>query len=398
MKYPKTRLLFDRKNVATKNKAGLIQLEISFERQRKWIGTGIKVYKGQWHEQKFVVNRFDKDVLNARLHKILLDVDNQIDIIMQENKTFSWEKLEELNKKELNQKIVKEEESFIDFMKRRIKERTDISDSTKKNQGKSINSLLDFGRIVSFADLTPANIQDYYEWLMNQKVEKDCPDGTKKVANMAQATVWGYMKVLKIYIHDAMRRELLLRDPSLGIKVKKGDSEPGRWLTQDEVQILEQKEFNQAHLSRARDLFLVQCYTGLAYSDLMDFTTDKLSKDGELTILTGTRVKTGERYVSVVLPKMQRILEKYEYKLPKMSNQKYNSYLKDVAKEAKISKPIASHWARRTCGMLMLNKGYPIEIVARVLGHSDIKTTQHTYAQILNKTVVEAFKKYEKLK
>lgn len=392
MNYPKTRLVFDRKNVATKNKAGLIQLEITFERKRKWIGTGIKVYKGQWNEQKFVVDRFDKDVLNARLRSMLLDMDNKIDNIMREHKAFSWERLDELNKNE-----AKEEETFIDFMRRRIQERADLKPSTRKMQKQCITLLEDFGRITYFSDLTTANIQDFYEWLGGRSVQKGNPDGTTSTTTMATSTVWGHMKALKVYIHDALRREIIDKDPSLGIKVKRGTGKEGRWLTQEEVSALEETAFKTAHLSRARDLFLVQCYTGLAYSDLMGFTTDKLSKDGELTILTGTRVKTGERYISVVLPKLQRILEKYEYKLPKMSNQKYNAYLKDVAKEAKISKPIASHWARRTCGMLMLNKGYPIEIVARVLGHSDIKTTQQTYAQILNKTVVEAFRKYEQI-
>ena len=60
-----------------------------------------------------------------------------------------------------------------------------------------------------------------------------------------------------------------------------------------------------------------------------------------------------------------------------------------------IDKPLATHWARRTCGMLMLNKGYSIEVVAKVLGHSDIKTTQHCYAKILDRTVIDSFKKIE---
>lgn len=60
-----------------------------------------------------------------------------------------------------------------------------------------------------------------------------------------------------------------------------------------------------------------------------------------------------------------------------------------------IDKPLATHWARRTCGMLMLNKGYSIEVVAKVLGHSDIKTTQQCYAKILDRTVIDSFKKIE---
>lgn len=393
MNNPSTRIVFDRKHVASKTKKGLVQIEVTYSRKRKWISTGVKLYKDQWHPQKLVVNNHEQRILNDRLRRQIEQVDTLVNKSMQDG-AFCWDAFErELASMEES----RPKETFIDFMSKRIAERSDIKESTRRVQKKSINSLLAFGRIVTFDDLIPANIQDYYEWLMEREVDADNADGTKGKARMAQATVWGYMKVLKIYIHDAIKRELLTRDPSLGIKIKRGCSTPGRWLTIEEVEALEKAELETASHNRARDLFLVQCYTGMAYSDLMDFAPSKLNKEGELLILSGRRKKTGESYVSVVLPKLQRILEKYEYQLPKMSNQKYNSYLKEVAKEAKIEKPIASHWARRTCGMLMLNKGYPIEIVARVLGHSDIKTTQQAYAQILNKTVIDAFRKYEKI-
>lgn len=96
-------------------------------------------------------------------------------------------------------------------------------------------------------------------------------------------------------------------------------------------------------------------------------------------------------YTTVLTARADAILAKYGGRLPHMSNQQYNLRLKVVAEACGINRPVASHWGRRTCGMLLLNDGMPIEIVARVLGHSDIRTTQAAYARILDRTVARAF-------
>ena len=84
---------------------------------------------------------------------------------------------------------------------------------------------------------------------------------------------------------------------------------------------------------------------------------------------------------------------KYDGMLPQMTNQQFNMRLKVVASSAKIDKRLASHYARRTCGRRLLNTGFSIEQVARVLGHADIRTTQKTYAEIFNSNIIEAYKK-----
>lgn len=79
-----------------------------------------------------------------------------------------------------------------------------------------------------------------------------------------------------------------------------------------------------------------------------------------------------------------------------MTNQQYNMRLKIVAESAGIDKKISSHWLRRSTGMFLLNNGFSIEVVAKVLGHKNIQTTQKAYAHILNKTVEQAFDKLMK--
>ena len=157
--------------------------------------------------------------------------------------------------------------------------------------------------------------------------------------------------------------------------------------------MIENAKMPTGSLARVRDLFIFSCYSGLAYSDLMDFNPEKLEKDGDDMYLCGHRVKTGEEYIVLILPKAKEILEKYDYRLPRYSNQQYNHRLKEVAKAAGVDKPLSSHFGRHSSAMLFLNNGVRIETVAKILGHSSTKITEQVYASILRKTVGEEMSK-----
>jgi site-specific recombinase XerD len=185
-------------------------------------------------------------------------------------------------------------------------------------------------------------------------------------------------------------------DPSVGIKVKRGEKEQTRWLTEEEVKAIEEAKLSSGSLVRVRDLFIFSCNCGLAYSDLMDFKAEKIERNGDDEYLYGHRIKTGQEYVVLILPKAKEILEKYNYKLPKYSNQQYNKRLKDMAKEAGVDEPLSSHWGRITAGFMALNMGVRIEVVSKMLGHSTISETQRTYSRILKRTVVAEMKSMTK--
>ena len=375
MQQPTMRFVWDRKNVATtKEKKALVQLELVFGRKKKYISTGIHLYKGEWDNVMWVKNRFDQEELNERLRNHYKRVYKACNEVCKKGE-FTFEKLE----REL--KRTSGSETFIEYVDRRIKERNDIKASTKKNHRKLVTMLHGYEKIVDFSDLTRGNINDFYNYLLG--------------LNIRQLTVSSYVKNLKVYIHDAMAHDMIRTDPCAGMKFKRGESEEGRWLSVDELKKIEDLE-DLGFLQTARDLFLLQCYMGVAYADLMDFDKGKLEEaDGGLLVLKGKRIKTNADYVSVVIPKAKALLEKYDFKIPRISNQKYNDRLKLISEKAEINKPLASHWGRRTCGMILLNDGYPIEVVAKVLGHTDIRTTQKAYAKILSSTVVDKFKEIE---
>lgn len=384
MKYPTTRFVFDRKNMATEKKDALIQVEVLLSPKKKYITTGVKVYKRQWSPKARITGRDDMLTLNERIDAVKGAIDNYINSLIKSGKPFDWYEFDRFLNREETKK-----ETFIDFLYRRIGERTDIRESTKKNHRKLINSLSDFGKILTFSDLNRPNIKAYYEWLLGHEIVKIGSDGREYTTRLSNQTASSYMKTLRTYIHDAIVQERIDHDPSIGIRVKRGEYNQTKWLTVEEIRKIEDAQLSSGSLVRVRDLFVLCCYSGLAFADLMDFTPEKITKEKNGMMLHGKRVKTGNDYYVLILPKAKEILEKYGYNLPRYTNQQFNHRLKDVAKEAGIDKPISSHWARRSAGMMFLNNGIRIETVAKILGHSSTKITEQVYASILSKTVAD---------
>ncbi len=163
------------------------------------------------------------------------------------------------------------------------------------------------------------------------------------------------------------------------------------YLTDEELQRILQKKMPCGRLEQVRDVFIFSCFTGLAYIDVRNLTKENIrtSFDGKLWIMTH-RHKT-QTSVNVPLLKVpQMLLKKYEGTLPDgrllpvLSNQKLNSYLKEIADLCGIEKNITFHLARHTFATTMtLAKGVPIETVSKMLGHTNIVTTQ-IYARITN--------------
>lgn len=373
---PTVKVVFDRKKLATNSKGGLIQIEVYYNRQRKWISTGIKVYKDQWKPIVGVCNRRDAVDLNDRIAAICSDINAYITDCIKKGKEFvldeAVQRVQSINRSDNT--------SFIDFIQKRINE-TNMSDSTRVRHQAIVGILIDFGKILSFSDVTLENIHLFDDWV-KKKVNK-------------QTTVYDYHKRLKVYVRQAYAFGKISNYPYFNFKVSKGESiDSIRYLTQQELTIIRNCEIPQ-NLESTRDLFLFQCMTSLSYTDLakFDYDNDVVEENGKFKF-EDKRQKTNERYFIVLLPMAVEILRKYGNKLPMLNNQTYNRRLKLLAAYCKIKKPIATHYARHTGAILALNNGVPIETVSKMLGHSSIKTTQ-IYAQMLNNQVEQAYEKME---
>lgn len=379
LKYPTTRFVFDRKKQATKTKAALIQVEVLFERKKKYITTGVKVFKGQFDTARLVHSRLDMLECNERITAIKMRIDDWLNSVMQRGAAFEWAALDNFI-----DNATHTERTFVDFAEEMIATRADIRETTRKTQRKLITALAEFGRITAFADITRANIMAFDDYLHARGIR--------------QTTIYSYHKFLKTYINAAIRRELLETNPYAAISIKRGESVEGRFLTEEELNAVSAAPMPTESLTHVRDLFVLQCLTGLSYSDLMNFDFSQVKTRGEQKVFSGKRNKTGVSFTFALLPAAQRIIERYNGTLPKLTNQQYNMRLKLVAQAAGIEKPIASHWGRRTCGMYLLNNGFSMEVVAKVLGHSSIRTTEAIYAKILDRSVEDAFSQLAKKK
>lgn len=182
-----------------------------------------------------------------------------------------------------------------------------------------------------------------------------------------------------MYINDAIQSEIIGSNPYDGIKIERGKSGVRRYLTH-----------------RRLRLFLFQCYTGFAYAELAKFDFTKVVERNGKFVVHDIRQKTSELFYIVLLSPAVNILKKYNFKLPIISSQQYNVQLKAVVALAGLQKSLTSHMGRHTFAVMVLNNGVRIETVSKMMGHSDIKTTQ-IYAQFLNSEVEREFDRLEKI-
>lgn len=142
-------------------------------------------------------------------------------------------------------------------------------------------------------------------------------------------------------------------------------------------------------LSVAKDLFLFQCYTGLAYIDMSTLEKKDIVKTDSGYCISRKRVKSGEIYKIMLLKPSLALMSKYDFELPKVVFTTYNHYLRTLGELVGLDFRLTSHVGRHTFATWVLSQGVPIEIVAKMLGHTDIKTTQ-IYAKVLAEDVNNA--------
>ena len=215
--------------------------------------------------------------------------------------------------------------------------------------------------------------------------------------NSAVKYVKNFGKIIRICISN----NWLDKDPFVNYKSKFREVVRA-FLSQDEIDAIAAKEFTIERLNQVKDIFLFSCYTGLAYIDVKQLTRNNISLgiDGEKWIFT-SRQKTDTQSNIPLLPMAADILDKYKNHpqclnekslLPVLSNQKMNSYLKEIADVCGITKELTFHIARHTFATTVtLTNGVSIESVSKMLGHRSIKTTQH-YAKILDSKVSDDMK------
>lgn len=203
------------------------------------------------------------------------------------------------------------------------------------------------------------------------------------------------MKTFKTITLLGQKMGVLLHDPFMNHRFHLEPVNRG-FLTDEEILLIANKEIGIPRLELVRDIFIFSCFTGLAYIDVSNLTPDHIVTLGDKQWIMTQRQKTSVETNILLLDIPKAIIDKYcdnsaypkrENKLfPIHSNQKMNAYLKEIADLCGIKKNLTFHLARHTFATMSLSKGVPMESVSKMLGHTNIKTTQ-IYARITNKKI-----------
>jgi site-specific recombinase XerD len=273
----------------------------------------------------------------------------------------------------------------------------DFAPGTLERYKTSLQHTRDFLRYkynVADIDIRKLNFEfmsDYEYWL-------------KTVHNCNHNTTMKYLANFKKVVLICCKKGWLDKDPFFGFKMPKREV-IREVLTEEELQIITEKQFRSDRLTLVRDIFLFSCYTGLAYSEAKNLNESHINIgiDGGRWIFI-RRQKTLKNNKICKIPLLdipEQLLAKYKNhpvavnrssSLPIPSNQKMNSYLKEVADFCGIQKLLTFHIARHTFATMMLNNGVSIEAVSDMLGHSSLKQTQH-YAKVKEKLISEQMNK-----
>lgn len=391
MKHRMSILFYVRSSKSSKNGLVPIYQRITINGVRIELSTSKFVDKSKWNSSAGKIKGMSEE---ARIINSYLDV-----LKMKVYETEKWmvNNNEDINAQSFKNKLLGVEDSqrkltvIFEDHNRKMKELVgrEFSINTYKKYETSLSHTKEFIKYqyklddISIKQVGIAFINDFDYYLRNIK---NCNN------NSTIKYIRNFGKIIKqSYVNGWIEKDPFLKYTG---KVREVDRE---FLSQEEVMTIYSKEFKTERLNLVKDIFVFSCFTGLAYIDVKNLTESSINIgiDGEKWIFTH-RQKTETASRIPLLPISQEIIQKYKNHpqcinedrlLPVLSNQKMNAYLKEIADVCGINKNLTFHLARHTFATsITLSNGVPIESVSKMLGHKNIKTTQH-YAKILDNKV-----------
>ena len=395
-----TTILFDHRARTEKGCPGPLEVRVTIQKQRWYIGTGIKVLKSEWRYDH-VVNRADAPELNERLQTIMRAVAEEVNDRLQRGVPIDVAEIRRAvwgvaaNSVEPSCTVdMTASAPFLDWYERRV-EVLGLAYGTLKHYRTTLAHLRACGYINRWRDLTTENIYRFDAYLHGVRITNSVTRANGKEVALTQGTIHNQHKNLKAMIARAVKEGLVEANPYDKLRgvFSRGERETVEFLTVEELKRIEDLDVPKGGmLEIARDLFVFQAYTGMGFSDMQAFKLRECRNDGNRWMLAKERMKTGVTYYVQLLPQALAVAQKYGGEMPQVVGQVYNRALKDLAEMAGIQKRVTSHVARHTFATWMLHEEVPIERVAKMLGHSNIRQTQR-YAKVLAEDVFGEFER-----
>lgn len=378
-------LFYIRKNQVTKEGKSSIMVRLTVNGETSQFSSKLEIEPDLWDvsKQKMAGNTVKARHFNSTLEDIRVSLINHYREIELHESYVTAEKVRNafLGITTRQQTLLSTFADFNDDVKKLVG--ISKSQATYEKYDRCYRRLEEFMQVkyrikdIALKEITHKFITDFENYL---RVESKCNENTAAK----------FMQTFRMIIILAKNNGWIYSDPFANYKIRIKRVDRG-YLTEQEIQTMLKKKFVSKRLEQVRDIFIFSCLTGLAYIDLKNLTKEDIQTafDGKPWIMT-SRQKTDTPVRVPLLKIPQAILKKYEGKLPNgqllpvLSNQKLNSYLKEIADLCGITKNVTFHLARHTFATTMtLAKGVPIETVSKMLGHTNIQTTQ-IYARITN--------------
>ena len=380
------------------NKKGLVPLvcRITYLSRRKPFATGLFINPNNWNStlQKTIPQDTEHIQINTQLSLIKQEINQAFLFLQVQQEQFD---VDDIYLKYKGEDIKQAKTLMEVFTLHNTKMNALVGiEYTKSTYSKFVEAkqhIEDFliyqnkKKNILLEDITLKFLQDFDYYLKTKKAFK-------------QITINKSIQRVRKIIKLAIAEGFLFTDPFLLYKPKKVINKV-IYLTPEELFELENYVFSQPRLDQVRDLFVFCCYTGLPYQEMSNLTKKNIVKkfDDKLWI-DMFRQKTKKQFSVPLLPKAISILEKYQENksiLPIISNQKFNSYIKEIAEIIDIEKKLTHHIARKTFATtVLLYNDVPMEIVSELLGHSKISTTQEHYAKVVQKKVSQQMELLQK--
>jgi len=367
-----------------------LYVRFTLDQKRTQLSTGIKVVRKDWDESKQLLKESSPgaQVYNNQILKITTELHDAYNQLISLGDNFNVQHVKNQYLGETNHKgLLETFDYYLETIENNLGK--GYAYKTLEHYRGSRKKVSAYLKDVLKKKEIPLNGVDYhflngFDTYLKRKYE------------IHQNTAWNYHKHLKRVFNLAISLEYIEKNPYRKFKVKLEEAHRD-FLTLDEIKKLEKKEIDLMRLSIVRDVFLFACYTGLSYADISKLKQNhiQLRDDGNYWILIH-RTKTKTECKIPLFKNSIKILEKYKdfpeailkgRVLPVSSNQKLNSYLKELAEICGIKKNLTMHMARHTFATsITLSNGVPIETVSKMLGHTSLKITQ-IYARVLENKI-----------
>lgn len=380
--------IYNRKKSLSKNGTALIQIEIYFNRKRKYISTSIYIRPDQWdnknrkvknHPNGIKINKHISD-LTTGMQGYELDQRNA-------GKPFNMELLTEY----INGNITK---SFTEFIEREIK-RGNTASSTKVTQTTTLKRLKEFRKDVLFTDCNVEFLASFERFL--------------KLKKLSVNTINKYFRHLRTFYNLAINQDLVELSTYPFRKFKLHTEETHRQpITPEEITAIEAVNIPPElhHLQKVKDMFLLACYTGLRFSDLTALKPEHFITRDKQYFIDTKMVKT-KTHLTIPITELNRIfrgnlmeiVSRYidrdrPFMFDELTNQYVNRCLKELAELAGITSLVTFHTARHTLATFLIGRGVPITTVQRLLGHKKLATTM-IYTKVHDTVVINDLRHIE---